>query len=270
MAPLRVLQEAMRLLLRFAIVLACACAKATAPTPDPSPPAEPASSEPADPARALRDLMVGVNAHVDILKAASEFSEYRDVLRRVERDNNVVAAEPFIFLEVFISSAGKPPLSFALKGVDPQRVARVLDLGAYMKTGKISDLSDGEPPTIVLGDVLANRLAVRAGDRVTVTMPSLDAQQQAREYPFRVTGTFHVGFAEYDERLAFTALAAAQRVANRGDQVMGIELKLKDIDQSAQVARALEQALGGSPYQVMDWYELNRQFFTAMFGERRP
>jgi lipoprotein-releasing system permease protein len=213
---------------------------------------------------------MGVNAHVDVLKTVPDFSEYRDVLRRVERDDNVLAAGPFIFLECYISSAGQAPVSVALKGVDPQRVAKILDLSAYMKIGKISDLSNGEPPPIILGETLAKKLKVDAGDRVTVTLATLDGQQQAREYPFRVSGAFYIGFAEYDERLAFTSLAAAQLIANRGDQVLGIEIKIKDIHQSARVARAIEQALGGSPYQAMDWYELNRQLFMAMFGERRP
>jgi lipoprotein-releasing system permease protein len=212
---------------------------------------------------------VGVNAHVVVLKTVPDFPEYRDVLQRVEREDNVVAAEPFIFFEGYISSAGQPPVSLALKGVDPQRIAKVLDLSAYLKTGKLTDLSNGEPPAILLGGVLAKKLGVRAGDRVTVTVPPLDAQQQTREYPLRVTGTFHFGFEEYDERLAFISLAAAQRLANRGDQVLGIELKIKDMNQAAQVARAIEKTLGGSPYHAIDWYELNQQLFINM-GVRKP
>lgn len=44
-------------------------------------------------------------------------------------------------------------------------------------------------------------------------------------------------------------------MVNRGDQVMGIELEVKDIDQSGKVVQAIANALGGSPYAVMDWYE---------------
>jgi hypothetical protein len=33
---------------------------------------------------------------------------------------------------------------------------------------------------------------------------------------------------------------------------MGLEVKVKDIDRSEEVARAIERALGGPPYVVMD------------------
>jgi lipoprotein-releasing system permease protein len=264
-----------RLLPRFAIALVCACGtRSTSSDPPASPPATAApSSASADAARVLRDKIVGVNAHVIVLKDVPEFAEYRDVLSMVERREGVVAAEPFVFVEVLIASAGHAPTGVAVKGVDPQRVASVLDLAAHLKAGKIQDLAHGEPPALIIGDVLARALGVRIGDRVTMTFPQVDTQQMgqpAHEYPFRVTGTFHVGFEEYDERLAYTSLAAAQNLVDRGDQVMGIELKLKDIDRSAEVAQAIEHALGGKPYHVMDWYELNRNLFRTLFGERRP
>jgi lipoprotein-releasing system permease protein len=45
---------------------------------------------------------------------------------------------------------------------------------------------------------------------------------------------------------------------------MGVELKVKDVDRAGDIARALEKALGGPPYQVQDWYELNHNLFTAL------
>jgi ABC-type lipoprotein release transport system permease subunit len=50
---------------------------------------------------------------------------------------------------------------------------------------------------------------------------------------------------------------------------MGIELKIKDLNQAAQVARTIEKALGGLPYHAIDWYELNEQLFINM-GLRKP
>jgi lipoprotein-releasing system permease protein len=264
----------MRLLPGFAITLVCACGTNATHTQSEQPASSPAaapSRDSGDPARILRDKIVGVSAHVIILKSLATFPEYRDVLSLVERTEDVVAAEPFIFLEVTIASASHAPIAIAVKGVDPKRVAGVLDLGAHLTVGKVQDLANGEPPAIILGDVLAKQLAVRAGDQVTVTVPQTDTQQAAaHQYPFRVTGTFHVGLDVYDQRLAYAPLAAVQNVVNRGDHVEGIEIKLKDIDRSDKVAREIERALGGPPYQVMDWYELNRNLFTARFGDRRP
>jgi lipoprotein-releasing system permease protein len=215
----------------------------------------------------LRDKINGVNAHVIVLKSQSTFAEYRDVLAVVEKTPGVVAAEPFIFVELFISTAKHAQVSVALKGVDPQRVGRVLALPANMKEGKVASLAVGEPPSIILGDDLAKALGVKVGDEVTLSPPP---DTTYKPTVFRVTGTFHTNFDEYDERLAYASLSAVQAMLGRGDQVMGIEMTVNDLDKSAAVAKAIETALGGPPYAVMDWYELNKNLFTTMFGNRRP
>src|SRR6185503_9284911 len=72
------------------------------------------------------------------------------------------------------------------------------------------------------------------------------------------------GFDEYDRRLMYTSLRDTQELVGRGDQVMGVEMKVKDVDRASEIAAKLEKALGGPPYQVQDWYELNHNLFTAL------
>jgi len=62
----------------------------------------------------------------------------------------------------------------------------------------------------------------------------------------------------------YTSLADTQELVGRGDQVMGVELKVKDVDRAEAIAAKLEKALNGPPYQVQDWYELNHNLFTAL------
>ncbi|MBA3396256.1 MAG: ABC transporter permease [Deltaproteobacteria bacterium] len=224
-----------------------------------------------DPPDVLRDKINGVNAHVIVLKNTATFPEYRQVLAMVEKTPGVVAAEPFIFAELEMSSAAKPPVSIALKAVDPARVGRVLTIGTQMKSGTLDALGNGAPPPIILGDVLAKTLDVRVGDDVTLTPPQdpLVAGEGARPGVFRVAGTFHMAFDEYDERLALAPLPAVQALLGRGDHVMGIEMTVKVLGQSDEIAKALEVTLGGPPYKAIDWYELNEQLFTTA-GHARP
>jgi lipoprotein-releasing system permease protein len=281
----------LRLCLALAVVSACNAKPAPAPAPAigsaaPDPWATPrsaagsgsagsaGSAEPTpkwanDPPHVLRDKINGVNAHVIVLKSTSSFAEYRDVLSVVEKTAGVAAAEPFIFMELNIASANHASIGLALKAVDPKRVERVLALASNMRVGKVASLASGEPPPIILGDDLAKKLAVKLGDEVTLT-PAPEAETKFEAKVFRVVGTFHVDFDEYDEKLGYVSLAAAQAMLGRGDQVMGIELTVKDLDKSAAIARAIEDAIGGPPYAVMDWYELNRDLFTALYGDRRP
>jgi ABC-type lipoprotein release transport system permease subunit len=73
----------------------------------------------------------------------------------------------------------------------------------------------------------------------------------------------------FDGRFGYASLAAVQQMVNRGNSVMSIELRLKDIAQSEKAARKIEHMLGGRPYDVEDWYQINRKLFTTVFGDRR-
>jgi lipoprotein-releasing system permease protein len=225
----------------------------------------------------FRDKVLGVNAHVIVLKSQATFAEYRDVMETAKHiDPDVLAVQPFIFAEMLVTR-GKGELSgVAIKGVDPKLVRGVLDLDQHMTEGSIDDLAKepgpGELPPIIMGKELAHKLKAKVGDEVTVVVPlsNIDfdtwrAKSSApRTRKFRVTGIFYSGFDEYDRRLMYTALRDTQELVGRGDQVMGVELKVKDVDRAADIAERLEKALGGPPFQVQDWYELNHNLFTAL------
>jgi lipoprotein-releasing system permease protein len=225
----------------------------------------------------FRDKVLGVNAHVIVLKSQATFAEYRDVMKTAQRiDSDVLAVQPFIFAEMLVTR-GKGELSgVAIKGVDPKLVRGVLDLDQHMIEGSIDTLArepgPGELPPIIMGKELAHKLKAKVGDDVTVVVPlsNIDfdtwrAKSSApRTRKFRVTGIFYSGFDEYDRRLMYTSLHDTQELVGRGDQVMGVELKVKNVDRASEIAEKLEHALGGPPYQVQDWYELNHNLFTAL------
>ena len=81
---------------------------------------------------------------------------------------------------------------------------------------------------------------------------------------FRVSGIFYSGFGEYDGRLMYASLRETQKLLGGNDVVLGVELKVRDVDRAKEIAERLEKALGGPPYQVQDWYELNHNLFTAL------
>jgi len=126
-------------------------------------------------------------------------------------------------------------------------------------------------PGIVLGVTLAREMGVGVGERVRLVSPlsGLDVSMVAPEArtpksrDFRVIGIFKAGFQEYDSRLVYTDLYEAQRFYGHGDAVIGVEMRLHDLEQSREIARRLERELGG-PFHTLDWAELNRNLFTAL------
>ena len=234
----------------------------------------------------FRRKVLGVNAHILILKYGLEFSEYRDVMRSAEAVKGVTAAAPFVFNEMMIAR-GQRLSGVLVKGVDPRLVGRVLDLPQHVEkprrvTGR--DLSglitpsvdrDGRPlgpPGLVLGRDLAETLEVEVGDVVRLISPlsGLDLAGWApsgeipRSRDFRVAAIFFSGFNEYDRRLVYVHMREVQSFLDQGDVVTGVDLKLAEVFKARSVARGVLAALGGPPYRTIDWSELNHNLFTAL------
>jgi lipoprotein-releasing system permease protein len=224
----------------------------------------------------FREKVLGVNAHVIIMKNTSDFREYRSVMETAENiDPDVVAVQPFIFAEMLVTS-GRGEAGVAIKGVDPDRVTQVLDLQKHITDGSIESLkvraAPDEPAPIIVGKELARKIKVKLGDVITVVVPlsnlDLDTMEVKESTPktrkFVVTGIFYSGFDEYDRRLMYTTLAETQQLIGKVDQVMGVELKVRDVDRASEIADKLARVLKEPPYVIQDWYELNHNLFTAL------
>ncbi len=224
----------------------------------------------------FREKVLGVNAHVLVMKSTQDFANYRDVEQvALSMKSDVVAVQPFVFVEMLVTR-GKGELSgVAIKGVDPDRVGKVLDLPKHMIQGDVSALKlhpEGAPPPVIIGRELAHKLKAKVGDDVTVVSPlsNVDVKTWSpsnappKTRKFRIQGIFYSGFDEYDRRLMYVDIKEAQDFLEQGDVVMGVEMKLHDVSRAKTVARQLEKKLGGDPYVVMDWRELNNNLFTAL------
>lgn len=229
----------------------------------------------------FRDKVLGVNAHVIIMKSSTDFAEYRDVMEVAQKiDPDVVAVQPFMFLELLATTGDGRISGVAVKGVDPNLVDQVLDIRKHMSEGDLSSLKfvagPDELPNIIVGKELARKLRITVGSTVTIVVPlsnvdfetwrSKAAAPKTRR--FRVSGIFYSGFEEYDRRLMYTSLADTQALIGRGDRVMGVELKVKDVGRASAIAAKLRKELGEPPFQVQDWYELNHNLFKALTTQK--
>ncbi len=87
----------------------------------------------------FRDKVLGVNAHVIVLKSSASFPEYKEVMRMAESMDEVEAAAPFIINEMMIVK-GNAISGILLKGVDPELMTRVLELPRYFVEGGLDGL----------------------------------------------------------------------------------------------------------------------------------
>lgn len=97
----------------------------------------------------FRDKVLGVNAHVLVLKRSSYFGEYRELMKEMEDVPGVTGVAPFTINPMMVTRGDRTATGILLKGVDPARVKDVLDLPKHMTAGNLDGLRlpGAKPPT---------------------------------------------------------------------------------------------------------------------------
>jgi lipoprotein-releasing system permease protein len=96
----------------------------------------------------FREKVLGVNAHVLVLKYSIDFREYRDVMKKVEDVPHVVGVAPFVINPMMVTHGEHTATGVLLKGVDPGMMPKVLDLPKHIVDGTLDGLrrADARPP----------------------------------------------------------------------------------------------------------------------------
>ncbi len=88
----------------------------------------------------FREKVLGVNAHVLVLKYSIDFREYHDVMDKVRKVKGVVGVAPFVINAMMITHGERTATGVLLKGVDPAVMGEVLDLPKNITQGSIAGL----------------------------------------------------------------------------------------------------------------------------------
>ena len=227
----------------------------------------------------LRDRLLGINAHIALLKSGDQLSEYEELVQQVVKQEGVVAASPAIYGQVMLTS-GSRVSGVVVRGVDPDRVNAVVDLQRYMKQGSIAGLKQQNPvqvqdrtimlPGVIMGERLAAQLGVFVGSPIQVVSPlgsptAIGVIPKVRR--FVITGLLNTGMSEIDSTLVFMGLADAQKFFELGNAVSNIEIRVYNVNQSREIADRIQLQLG-FPYLTEDWTRLWPNLFSALQLEK--
>lgn len=227
----------------------------------------------------LRDRLLGINAHVALVKAGGQLRDYEKLVEEVRKTKGVVAASPSIYGQVMLTS-GPRVSGVVVRGVDPDRVNQVVDIARYIKQGSLQNLKKPQPlqvegrtiflPGIIIGVRLANQLGVFIGSPIQVVSPlgsptAIGVIPKVRR--FVVVGIFDSGMSEIDSTLVYMNLADAQKFFELPDAVTNIEIRVQDVYHAQDVAQEIQRRLG-FPYLTEDWSRLWPNLFSALRLEK--
>jgi lipoprotein-releasing system permease protein len=227
----------------------------------------------------LRDRLLGINAHVALVKSGDQLRDYDKLVQEVEKEQGVIAASPSIYGQVMLTS-GPRVSGVVVRGIDPDRINQVVDIGRYIKQGTLQDLKQQQAlqvgertvllPGVILGTRLANQLGAFPGSPIQVVSPlgsptAIGVIPKVRR--FVVVGIFDSGMSEIDSTLVYMGLADAQKFFELGDAVTNIEIRVQDVYQAKTVADNIQRRLG-FPYLTEDWSRLWPNLFSALKLEK--
>jgi lipoprotein-releasing system permease protein len=226
--------------------------------------------------RQLRDRILGFNAHLRVV-GDGPILNYRDLMRQVQAHPEVKGVAPYVLGQVLVKTQpaeGNPRvLAPYVRGIDASLESRVSVLPSSIVEGTYDVRGRG----LLLGSVLARRLAARVGDVLAVYTPTEfeewdEGRRKGREEAplaadYVVKGIFDVGYYEYNDLFVVCSLANAQDMYRLEDAVHGLIVMLHDPERAPAVRLQLLESLGGAA-EVTTWLEENSPILEALIVEK--
>jgi lipoprotein-releasing system permease protein len=138
-------------------------------------------------------------------------------------------------------------------GIDPRQEIRVSKLATQMREGQITDLIRA-PNAVIIGQALAEKLAVKTGNTVTLI------GGQGTEVSSTVVGIFRSGMKRVDEGQIYALLSTAQLMIGQSGIVNELRLRLNDPLIADKIARQVEAQTG---YKSVSWQEANSDLLSS-------
>ncbi|MDH2434936.1 lipoprotein-releasing ABC transporter permease subunit [Pokkaliibacter sp. MBI-7] len=216
--------------------------------------------------REMRERVLGMVPHGEIL-GYPVMQNWRDVEKAVIGKPGVLGVAPFVQAEGMLNFEGRTNGVF-LQGILPEQEPKVSIIKDHITQGSLDALQPGSYG-IILGDLLAQFIGARVGDKVTLILPEATATMGGvfpRMKRFEVVGTFSTG-AQLDANLALINIEDAAKVKKLGDGVDGVRVKFDDLFTAPQRIREIASALPGM-YRVSDWTRTQGNLFQAIKMEK--
>jgi lipoprotein-releasing system permease protein len=216
----------------------------------------------------IRDRLIALSAHARVqpVDAATSIDTLRALQPLLAGRAGVLAVAPYVEIEALAVHGGESqPLQ--LRGIDPASEPGVSELGQSLRDGRLVDIAAGD--RLLLGALLADRLAVNLGDSLTLLVPGADAAgvptPRLRQYV--VAGIFEVGMQDADIGLAYTNLEAAQAMAGDDARSSGLRLRFDDVMAAPRLTEELRAELPGG-FVARDWTQDHANYFRAIRIEK--
>jgi lipoprotein-releasing system permease protein len=221
----------------------------------------------------FRDQLVGkilgLNSHITIFASGKQLQESDKIIRELKKNKQILEVNQLIDAHGLVLK-NELASATAVKGIKAEDLKNKALIRDNVMMGKLDNFSRD---SVVIGDILANKLGVQIGDYVRLVSPQANKSILGvipRMKDYKVTAIYSVGMHEYDSKVIFIPLKMAQIQFNYGDKVSAIEIKSKNYQDLAVLTQDISDILQELDVDanITDWQALNSSFINALNIER--
>lgn len=223
----------------------------------------------------VTDVYVSFDPHVRVSPAVDTSSDTdpligdpAKLLRQVRLDPSVQYAAPAVHGKAVLVHYTLPKVA-ELTGIADTDARRVSGLAHAIQSGKLMLDSEG----LVVGQILADELALQVGDSVQIYSPTgleriLTEPIAPRMRRLMVRGIFAANNRDYDATNIYVSPETARDLFDLPPNATStIDIRIKDVRESNDVRDRLRASIG-SGYNVQSWYDLHTELYSVMEIER--
>jgi lipoprotein-releasing system permease protein len=158
---------------------------------------------------------------------------------------------PSVKTTAIIDHGGR--IGVTLVGIDPKQEIKVSRLASQMREGQINDLLRASN-AVIIGQALAEKLAVKTGNAVTLI------GGQGTQVSSSVVGIFRSGLKRVDEGQVYALIGTAQVMMGQSGVINELRLRLNDPLDAETIAKQVE---GQTGYKSVSWQEANSDLLSS-------
>ena len=214
----------------------------------------------------LLDKILGLNGHLLIQPLESSLTDWQQVAERISKVKGVRWPRRSSKARHWPPACRRAAFWFVASVLaDSNKLSSIAN---NIKQGTFEGFDQGQG--VIIGRRLADKLALRAGDRITLVAPKGAVTPMGttpRIKAYKVAAVFEIGMSEYDSAFVFMPIQEAQAYFNRSGDVTAIEVYTDDPDKVDSYRKAVNDA-AQRPIFMIDWRQRNATFFNALQVER--
>ncbi|NRQ41924.1 lipoprotein-releasing ABC transporter permease subunit [Rheinheimera sp. YQF-2] len=202
--------------------------------------------------QALEQRLLSVIPHVELEAVQQRITDWQRKQQQFATVQGVAGVAPYIKSNGMLR-VGSAVKAAEVRGIDIAAERRISDFAAYISSGQLDSLNDGE---VVLGQGIADALQVAVGEQVQLLLPKLTDDGRLASHStavLTVSAIVAVGGQLDYSQIWLNMANLAELLAFEPDAIQGFAFRIDEIFQAPQIARQLGRVSEDYVY-MLDWF----------------